>query len=96
MVKGVSKRVVVVQLSGLHLFEQAILLMRDGCDEQGVTEQQILQEANQIAAQYQNEQGGFYLARAHVPRRSRMSWAAKAMCAILGGGLASAIWLLVA
>ena len=89
MVKGIAKRVVVVKLDDLHLFEQAILLMRDGCDEGGVTEAQILQEANDIAVQYQHEQGA-------VPKevfRPWLTWSLRLICAFGGAGLTGLMWL---
>ena len=44
MVKGISKQVIVVQSPDPKLFEQAIFILRP--DAQGVTDEQLLKEAN--------------------------------------------------
>lgn len=44
MVKGVSKQVIVVHSPDPKLFEQAIFILRE--DAQGVTDEQLLKEAN--------------------------------------------------
>ena len=50
MVKGISRQVVVVRAPDTKLFEQAIFLIRDGAlPRQGVTEEDILREANAAA-----------------------------------------------
>ena len=47
MVKGISRQVVVVKPQEAGLFEQAIFLIRDGAiPKQGITEEDILREAN--------------------------------------------------
>jgi hypothetical protein len=51
VVKGISKRVVVVRFPDTRVFEQAIFLLRDG-DHIGVSEEQILKEAGEAAAKY--------------------------------------------
>lgn len=49
MVKGVTRRVVVVQGSAAALFDQAIFLIRDRAVEKGqITEEALLKEARQI------------------------------------------------
>ncbi|MCL2546745.1 MAG: hypothetical protein FWE06_06070 [Oscillospiraceae bacterium] len=92
MVKGIAKRVVVVRFSDVQLFEQAILLMRDGCENEGVTEAQILEEANELAAQVQREQA---YQPVQISHRSRLSWGARIFCLVWGAGLASLVWVLV-
>lgn len=53
MVKGISRQVVVVRSLDTKLFEQAIFLIRDGAlPRQGVTEEDILKEANAAADTY--------------------------------------------
>jgi len=53
MVKGVSRQVVVVRSLDTKLFEQAIFLIRDGAvTRQGVTEEEILRQANAAADAY--------------------------------------------
>lgn len=56
MVKGISRQVVVVRSLDTKLFEQAIFLIRDGAlPRQGVTEEDILKEANAAADTYLQE-----------------------------------------
>lgn len=53
MVKGVSRQVIVVRQPDTRLFEQAIFLLREeALGKEGVTDQQILTEACQVADQY--------------------------------------------
>lgn len=47
MVKGISKQVIVVHSPDKKLFEQAIFILRDDMGE-GVTEEQLLKEAERI------------------------------------------------
>ena len=49
LVKGVSRQVIVVQSPDRKLFEQAIFILREDAPRQGITEQQLLQEAQQAA-----------------------------------------------
>ena len=87
MVKGLSKRVVVVRFNDTRVFEQAILLLRDGVDGAGVSEEQVLREAGEIAEQYQ---------RRRECKDSLPGWFVKLFFA-LGGALAvCAVWLLTA
>lgn len=50
MVKGLSRRVVVVKPAGNRLFEQAIFIMRD--DVKGTDEESIIREACLSAEEY--------------------------------------------
>ena len=49
MVKGVSKQVIVVKSPDQKLFEQAIFILRE--DAKGITDEMLLKEAKQAAAQ---------------------------------------------
>ena len=49
MIKGVSRQVVVVKSPDGKLFEQAIFILRE--DAQGVTDEMLLKEARQAAAE---------------------------------------------
>lgn len=49
MVKGTSRQVIVVKSPDPKLFEQAIFILRE--DAQGVSDQQLLQEAKQAVRQ---------------------------------------------
>lgn len=51
MVKGISKRVIVVNSTDKKLFEQAIFILSDGASsQQGVTDEMLLKEAQRIAS----------------------------------------------
>ena len=53
MVKGVSRRVIVVRSPDPKLFEQAIFIVReDGMQGSGVTAEKVLAEARQAAKHY--------------------------------------------
>lgn len=53
LVKGVSRRVIVVRNPDPRFFEQAIFLMReDALSQEGVTADQVVAEAQQVAAGY--------------------------------------------
>lgn len=53
MVKGVARRVIVVKAPDPKLFEQAIFIMReDAFSREGVSADQILREARQVADGY--------------------------------------------
>ncbi len=87
MVKGLSKRVVVVRFEDTRVFEQAILLLRDGIDAGGVDEQQLLREAGEVAEQYQRDR---------ECRKAKTSWVARFFAALAGAGVVGLIWLATA
>ena len=83
MVKGTSRRVIVVDSPDPEFFEQAIFIVRnDVYDRQGVTAQQVLGEACRIARGY--------AAAATVPRWRKLPWWVWA-----AGAAAAALLLLV-
>ena len=84
MVKGISRRVIVVDSPGPRIFEQAIFILRG--DGGGVSQQQLVDQAVRIAKSY---------TRTHNLPRRRISvppplWAAA------GAALIGLIWLAVA
>ena len=84
MVKGLSRRVIVVDSPDPHIFEQAIFIVRNDAavGSGGVTSQQVVDQAIRIAKDY---------ARSHGAPRLRMSpW----LAALLGGAVIGAVWLL--
>ena len=85
MVKGLSKRVVVIQSPESDLFEQAIFIVRDHVNS-GVTSDQILKEAYQIAGQY---------TRAKHSRPSRHRFRYAPLFAAAGAAVTGLIWLAV-
>ena len=80
MVKGLSRRVIVVDSPDPHIFEQAIFIVRNDA-----ASQQVVDQAIRIAKDYARSHG------APPRRRLRMSpW----LAALLGGAVIGAVWLL--
>lgn len=53
MIKGISKRVVVVRSPDRRFFEEAIFIVKEGADGvPGVTAQQVVEEARRVAETY--------------------------------------------
>lgn len=52
MVKGVSRRVVVVESPDARLFEQAIFIVRNDAVHEGVTSRALIEEARRVARDY--------------------------------------------
>ena len=48
MVKGVSRQVIVVHSPDPKLFDQAIFILKDEAVSQGITEEALLKEAQQV------------------------------------------------
>lgn len=83
MVKGVSRRVIVVDSPDPHIFEQAIFILPT--DSGGVSSRQLVEQAVRIARNYARGQGG--RRRLRVP-----PW----LWALFGATVCAAAWLLVA
>ncbi len=67
-VKGVSRRVIVVRSPDQRFFEQAIFLLReDALHANAVTEEQVVRQARQAAAQYVQRTAQSPLPRRRVP-----------------------------
>lgn len=87
MVKGISRRVIVVDSPDPHIFEQAIfILSNDAATGGGVTSQQLVDQAVRIAKSY---------ARTHVDPPKRRLHLTPWVSALLGGAAISLVWLLV-
>ena len=52
MVKGISRRVVVVDSPDQRFFEQAIFIVRNGAAGEGVTSRELVEEARRVARNY--------------------------------------------
>ena len=61
MVKGISRRVVVVDSPDQRFFEQAIFIVRNDAGGEGVTARELVEEARRVARGYT---GGSRLSRA--------------------------------
>lgn len=87
MVKGISRRVIVVDSPDPHIFEQAIFIVRNDAavGGGGVTSQQVVEQAVRIARDYARTHGA-------LPRRrpGLSPW----LAALLGGAAIGAVWLL--
>ena len=55
MVKGISRQVIVVQSPEPQLFEQAIFILKDDAVGEGITDEQLLKEANRALRSSGNE-----------------------------------------
>lgn len=88
MVKGISRRVIVVHSPDPRFFEQAIFLLKeDALQREGITAQQVVQQAKEVADSY---------LRKNTPARSKLqilcSW--KGWLWFLAGGVCvSLLWL---
>ncbi len=88
MVRGISRRVIVVDAPDTDLFEQAIFIVRnDALHRGGVTAQQLVEEACRVARSY---------GHAHSPRRARLHRALPALWAAAGAGTIALAWILSA
>lgn len=52
MVKGISRRVVVVESPDQRFFEQAIFIVRNDAAGKGVTSRELVEEARRVAKNY--------------------------------------------
>lgn len=85
MVRGTSRRVIVVESPDTNLFEQAIFIVRnDAVGRDGVTAQQLVSEACRVAKSCAQSGGRRPLLR----RGALWLWCAS------GAGVAALIWLL--
>ena len=82
MVKGISRRVVVIKSPDPRLFEEAIFFVREDALHKGVTGDAILREAQSIASRY-----------VRVPKQKRILHKFPAVLyTLFGAGAASVIW----
>ena len=89
MVKGTSRRAVVVDSPDPQIFEQAIFIVRnDALSQGGVTAEQVVREACRVARGYSQAHGG----------SRRWFWQdLPALCyAGAGAGALGLVWLLAA
>ncbi len=85
MVKGVTRRVIVIKSPDRHLFDEAIFLVReDALREDGVTSEQIVQQAQQVADHYVR----FHLKKRWINRLPSAAFAG------LGAAGTALVWLL--
>ena len=85
MVKGISRRVVVVDSPDQRFFEQAIFIVRNDAAGEGVTARELVEEARRVARGYT---GGSRLSRAWRELNPLVY-------TLIGAGSIGLIWLIV-
>ena len=80
MVKGISRQVIVVQSPGPELFEQAIFILKDNAVGEGVTDEALMKEAQQVI-------------RGGKPEKKRHFYLYGAVWATVGALLTGIVWL---
>lgn len=86
VVKGLSRKVIIVKSPDPKIFEQAIFIVRDDfLSTQGIGEKELLRQARDAANGYVECTYGWHRFRKFSP------W----ICGGLGAGLIGAVWLLL-
>ena len=87
MVKGLSRRVIVVDSPDPQIFEQAIFILRnDAATDAGVSSQQLVDQAVSIAKNYARSHGCV-----KAPKLRMTPW----LSAAAGAAAIALVWLLV-
>lgn len=82
MIKGISKRVIVVKSPDRRFFEEAIFIVKEGvAGVPGVTAEQVVEEARRVADSFVKKQSSHWWQS--IPASGYMA---------LGAVLASALW----
>ena len=86
MVKGISRRVVVVDSPDQRYFEQAIFIVRNDAAGEGVTAQALVEEARRVARNYAGGDHG----------RFSRAWRelTPAVYPLIGAGGIGLVWML--
>ena len=85
MVKGITRRVVVVDSPDQRFFEQAIFIVRNDAGGEGVTARELVEEARRVARGYT---GGSRLSRAWRELNPLVY-------TLIGAGSIGLVWLIV-
>ncbi len=80
MVKGNSRQVILVNSPDQKLFDQAIFILKEDVQNQGVTDELLLKEARRI------------LRSSQKPRKKPQLWQFGPLWAVAGGALVALIW----
>lgn len=84
MVKGVSRRVIVIKSPDLHIFDEAIFIVKeDALREGGVTGEEIIKQAQEVADNY---------VRFHLKKRWLSKLPAPAFAAF-GAAFTALVWV---
>lgn len=84
MVKGISKRVIVIKSPDKGIFDEAIFIVKDGAYSSGFTSEDIIRQAQQVAGEYVQRHSGSSFFRKLPPP----------VCAALGAAATGLIWFL--
>ena len=86
MVKGLSRKVIIVKSPDPKIFEQAIFIVRDDyLHSQGVGKKELLRQAKQAASGYVNQTYGWHRFRNLHPF----------VYGVMGAGVISVMWLVI-
>jgi hypothetical protein len=85
MVKGISRRVVVVESPDQRYFDQAIFIVRNDAAGEGISARELVDEARRVARNYTGGGWAGRTARGLTP----------ALYVLMGAAAISLIWLLV-
>ena len=85
MVKGISRRVVVVDSPDRRFFEQAIFIVRNDAAGEGVSSRELVEEARRVARSYTASPGRWGRALRNLP---------PALYTLLGSAGVGLMWLL--
>ncbi len=86
MVKGISRRVVVVDSPDQRFFEQAIFIVRNDAAGEGVSSKELVEEARRVAKSYTSGSGS-------LSRRFRDL--SPALYTLIGAAACGLVWLIV-
>lgn len=88
MVKGISRRVVVVDSPDQRYFEQAIFIVRNDAAGEGVSARELVDEAKRVARNYTGLGGNKFVRTLHG--------LSPALYTLMGAAGIGLIWMLVA
>ena len=88
MVKGISRRVVVVDSPDPRFFEQAIFIVRNDAAGEGVSSRELVEEARRVARNYVSGGSGRFA--------SRCRSLSPAVYTLIGAGSIGLVWLVAA
>lgn len=83
MVKGISRQVIVVHAPEPKLFEQAIFILKEEAVGQGITDEALLKEAQDV------------IRGSDIHRKKQWSACMGMLCALGGSILTAAVWYLI-
>ena len=87
MVKGISRRVVVVEAPDQRFFEQAIFIVRNDAAGEGVSSRELVEEARRVARNYAGGDHG----------RFAQKWRelSPMVYTLMGAAASGLVWLIV-